>query len=357
MKYTSKILLLVLSIFVVSLTLGCVTTDITVVDRDGQAMNDELKASSIAGFIGWEPYNSQAIHEGHGKVLMQSGEIWPDHPCCILAYNNDWYEKTGQETADNILKRIAWTHIHATNWVNEAKNPNHQNHTKLLTQAENFTERTTPIIELALPNIQYTYQLNQQEITTFIQKQLEYEIYDKNKWQATGYENASNYTTNLTTNKYTDWAIQHQNHTPTQITEKTGGQQHTINVGILLQDLHQITHITAQELNLYEQVNLNVKPAPGSPYANGAELMRQGIYDNKVDIAYLGIAPAATHTINTDAKITIIAAVNTEGSALIVKENINTMEDLINKKVAVPGSGTVQEFLLIIATEQAGLTL
>ncbi|OUJ19499.1 ABC-type nitrate/sulfonate/bicarbonate transport system periplasmic component [Methanonatronarchaeum thermophilum] len=361
MKYYIKTLTtttLLITIILLIHTTGCITTtDINVVDRDGQSMIDELKAGSIHGFIGWEPYNSQAVHEGHGKILFQSGEIWPNHPCCILAYNNNWYTKTGEETADNILKRMTWTHIHATNWVNEAKNPTHQNHTTLIQQSKDFTERQQEVIQLALPNIKYTHQLNQTDITTFLQKQLELEIYDKHKWKATNYQTAENYANNLTTHKYLDWAIQHKDKTPQQIKQLTDNQTHTINVGYLIQDLHQITYITAHELQLYQQVGLNVQHAAGTPYANGAELMRQGIYDNKVDIAYLGIAPAATHTINTDAKITIIAGVNTEGSALITKENINAIQDLNNKKVAVPGTGTVQEFILILAAEKTGLTL
>lgn len=356
MKYGNLMLLVFLMVLIT--TMGCLTTpDIKVVDRDGQAMIDELKAGTIDGFIGWEPYNAQAIDEKIGHTLMTSGEIWPDHPCCIVAVNNNWIEKVGPETSEDILKRLLYVHIHTTEWINQAKQPDHTNHTHLIETSASFTERTPTVVEKALTNIKYTHQLNQTSIQQFIEKQHEYEVYEKTKWRATGYQHPGEYANQLTDHTYLDWAVANKDMTPQQILEATGGETHTINLGILIQDLHQITVIIAMENNWFEEVGLDIRWTAGSPYANGGELMRQGIYDNKVDIGLLGIAPAASHTMNTDAKVTVVSGVNTEGSSLIVKEDINSMEDLINKKVAVPGAGTVQEFLLIMAAEKAGLTL
>jgi NitT/TauT family transport system substrate-binding protein len=47
------------------------------------------KANIISGTVdaavGWEPYCSDAIDDGTASVVVWSDEVWPDHPCCVLA--------------------------------------------------------------------------------------------------------------------------------------------------------------------------------------------------------------------------------------------------------------------------------
>jgi len=76
-----------------------------------------------------------------------------------------------------------------------------------------------------------------------------------------------------------------------------------------------------------------------------------------VDIAYLGGAPATLKRINDNIAIEIVAGANNEGSGLVVRTdlNINSMEDLEGKTIAVPGVGTVQYTLLDKALREKGL--
>jgi len=61
----------------------------------------------------------------------------------------------------------------------------------------------------------------------------------------------------------------------------------------------------------------------------------------------VGEAPATTAVANKTAKVVVLAQVNVEGSALVVKKDslIQKVTDLAGKSVAIPGHATVQDFL------------
>ena len=62
----------------------------------------------------------------------------------------------------------------------------------------------------------------------------------------------------------------------------------------------------------------------------------------------MGEAPATTAVANKTAKVVVLAQVNVEGSALVVKKDspLQKVTDLAGKSVAIPGHATVQDFLL-----------
>jgi NitT/TauT family transport system substrate-binding protein len=43
-----------------------------------------LDQKDIDAFIAWEPYPAKAVLGNSGKVLVNSHDIWPDHPCCVV---------------------------------------------------------------------------------------------------------------------------------------------------------------------------------------------------------------------------------------------------------------------------------
>jgi NitT/TauT family transport system substrate-binding protein len=109
----------------------------------------------------------------------------------------------------------------------------------------------------------------------------------------------------------------------------------------------------------FEDVNLTVELVE---YGNGAEEMR-GFQANQIDMGYLGAAPALTLGINSQIPVTILAAANFEGSALMVKKSlydegiITEVGDLVGKTIYHPGPSTVQNFLLRLALNQSGLSI
>ncbi len=132
-----------------------------------------------------------------------------------------------------------------------------------------------------------------------------------------------------------------------------------VRIGYLSQDLHQLALKVAKDKGWFDDVNLSVQLIE---YGNGAEEMR-GFQANQIDMGYLGAAPALTLGINSEIPVTILAAVNFEGSALMVKKDlfddgiITDVSDLVGKTIYHPGPSTVQNFLLRLALNQAGLTI
>lgn len=43
----------------------------------------------VAGFIVAEPFGSQAVLEGYGEEFALSKDLWPAHPCCVLAVREE----------------------------------------------------------------------------------------------------------------------------------------------------------------------------------------------------------------------------------------------------------------------------
>jgi NitT/TauT family transport system substrate-binding protein len=47
-----------------------------------------LETGQIDAFIAWEPFATKAVTKGAGRVLLRSSEIWKDHPCCVVAFED-----------------------------------------------------------------------------------------------------------------------------------------------------------------------------------------------------------------------------------------------------------------------------
>jgi len=131
-----------------------------------------------------------------------------------------------------------------------------------------------------------------------------------------------------------------------------------VRIGYLSKDLHQLALRVALENGLFERENITVELVQ---YGNGA-LEMDGFLAGQIDMGYLGAAPAMVKRINQDIMITILAAVNLEGSAIMVSKDeydaghVTTIPDLVGKGVYQPGPSTVQNFLLRLALNQSGLS-
>lgn len=118
-----------------------------------------------------------------------------------------------------------------------------------------------------------------------------------------------------------------------------------IRLGYLQSDLHQLACWVALDKGFFTQEGVDVEVA--GIFKCGPEEMT-AFASGCLDIGYVGEAPATTAVANKAASVVILAQVNTEGSAIVVKKDsdINKVPDLIEKTVAIPGYGQVQDFLL-----------
>jgi NitT/TauT family transport system substrate-binding protein len=89
-----------------------------------------------------------------------------------------------------------------------------------------------------------------------------------------------------------------------------------------------------------------VKVEVAGIFKAGPEMM-SAFAAGALDMGYVGVAPATTAVANKTARVVVLAQVNTEGSAIVVKKEgkIQTLPDLVGKIAAVPGHATVQDSL------------
>ncbi|GFO96217.1 ABC-type nitrate/sulfonate/bicarbonate transportsystem, periplasmic component [groundwater metagenome] len=360
MKKLTKILLVFI---VTALIAGCVEEKITpdqpinLVKMGGMDMVQRLGSGEIAGFIGWEPYPAIAITKGYGKPLMYSGDIWDEHPCCVVAYDYDWYKQT--ENADEILNRMALVQLMSVEYINNAKQSGSPDHEELINYSLEFggmTDRAAA--EMSLKDVEFVYSPNIPGTETFISKIMDFNIFDSSKWNQSGYKNASDYANNLITNRYVNWALQNREEELKSLALK---EPVTIRAAYLVNDIHELPFYVGWQKGWHKEVGINITLSEGTPFLNGAFMMQKGFKTNAVDIGSLGIAPVIIHRINSndfavdDARVGVIAGMNNEGSVIVVAGNITSLADLRGKTVGFPGPGTIQHVLFLIAAEKAGV--
>jgi NitT/TauT family transport system substrate-binding protein len=117
-----------------------------------------------------------------------------------------------------------------------------------------------------------------------------------------------------------------------------------VRVAYLQSDVHQLPCWVALDKGFFEKEGVKVEVA--GIFKAGPELM-SAFAAGALDMGYVGIAPATTAVANKTAKVVVLAQVNTDGSALVVKKDgkIHTVSELVGKTAAVPGHSTVQDFL------------
>ncbi|RMF98195.1 MAG: ABC transporter substrate-binding protein [Candidatus Schekmanbacteria bacterium] len=108
-------------------------------------MQFALNNEDIDAYIAWQPYPQRSVRRGKGKILIDSGKIWKDHPCCILVGDRKFIE----EDKPRALKIIK-VHIMATDYIIE--NPE-----KAVEIGVKYTGMERETIRKAIDKIHYTY--------------------------------------------------------------------------------------------------------------------------------------------------------------------------------------------------------
>lgn len=90
------------------------TNDLNVSAMKVPSMNDALKTGKIDGIVTFQPYVSIAANDSNNKVLADSKEILPNHPCCVVVASDKFIKEHKNETI-TILK----IHENATKFIND----------------------------------------------------------------------------------------------------------------------------------------------------------------------------------------------------------------------------------------------
>jgi NitT/TauT family transport system substrate-binding protein len=115
-----------------------------------------------------------------------------------------------------------------------------------------------------------------------------------------------------------------------------------LRVGHLLADqLHQPGWVVAEEMNYYSKEGFEVDHIE---YSYGSIEMEH-FAAGELDVAYVGAVPfLSARAAGVD--IVAIASSNTEGSSLVVAEEIQNVQDLVGKTIGSPGIGSIQDYML-----------
>jgi len=152
-------------------------------------MRASMEANTIDAFVAWEPYCSDSVVDNIGVIYKNSSDIWPNHICCVIVVHKT-FAMDHPDVVINFLK----AHVKATNWINRAKDSgsSSEDYASMIDIAVNFTGRSVAVIEQALKNIEYGYEIDDgfmQCFTDFTYKLIQYEIVAYDRIEASGYAN------------------------------------------------------------------------------------------------------------------------------------------------------------------------
>lgn len=145
------------------------TNDMNISAMKVAPMNDALNANKIDGMLTYEPYVTMAVENGN-VMFINSSEILPDHPCCVVAAS----ERFIDENPDK-LDAIISIHENATEFILE--NPDEA--------AELLPEDIVADVEIekkAISGIKFVYGLNEtykQSIMDFMQIEVDLGILEE----------------------------------------------------------------------------------------------------------------------------------------------------------------------------------
>lgn len=308
-------------------------------------MVKQLKSGEIDGFVAWEPYNTEAVKAATGKYLLKSGDIWQDHPCCVLAVSE-------QVTEPHLKEALVWAHFKATDFIN-----NPANKEKTLRYAAEFTGKDRYIVLESLAGIKFVKTVDKEQFRNYF-NDLDKSKLLKRSLQEIGFSGEEAFG-----NDFLDQRIYRQVNGKLAVNPSWKPDAVSLNneirLGYIVKDLHELQLYIGIKEGYFQSVGLTPgKNLKIKPYANGVAVM-EAFKTRELDASYLGGAPATLKRVNDDIKIRIQAGANNEGSAIIVGTGagIASVRDLAGKTIAVPGIGTVQYFLLDKAVKKEQLKL
>jgi NitT/TauT family transport system substrate-binding protein len=299
-----------------------------------------LAAGTVDGAIGWEPYCSDALSTGNASVIVRSEQVWPDHPCCIMAVK---YSDSFTDTPANneLVARVVKANMVATDWVTTTINEGSgANYTSLIQMGAQFSGIQASVVQTAIGNITYGNQLTPAVQSYFANFTEMFKTLNQTSSYG-GYANATAFADAITNTSYLEMASSIQ---------PSATILGSVRIGYLNGDLHQFARLVAMNASLWGGKTLfqvyGVNTTSPAPYANGGGVM-DGFAAGLIDVGYLGCPPTILKRINANIQVQIISLVNSEGSALIGKGSIDSLSKLDGKIVATPGPASIQHLLLL----------
>jgi len=119
-------------------------------------MPQSLQTGRINGYFVWEPFVARSVVGGYGKVLVESKDIWPGHPCCVIVTGGDFVR-----SHDSTVTSVTRAHRRAIDFI-EA------NPAEAKAIAAKWTRLDPSVIDNAFGRVKYTYSLSKDDIKRFV---------------------------------------------------------------------------------------------------------------------------------------------------------------------------------------------
>ena len=119
-------------------------------------MPQSLQTGRINGYFVWEPFVAKSVVGGYGKVLVESKDIWPGHPCCVIVTAGDF-----GRSHDGTVASVIRAHRRAVDFI--AANP-----AEAKAIAAKWTKLDPAVIDNALSRVKYTYSLSKDDVKRFV---------------------------------------------------------------------------------------------------------------------------------------------------------------------------------------------
>lgn len=300
---------------------------IIVVSMTADEMSSALKNGTISGYVSWEPHPATAVIEGYGRYLVNSKDIWHDHPGCVLV-------KSEFITDEDMIRALVWAQLKGTRFINDPANRE-----KVIEYASVFTDVDAEAAKLALNDTIYNEFPDKNEIKAG------FDILDKAGGFKNRPEDIDGFLSNIIQNKYYDDIRQKLDADPDWTPPAVNG---SIRFGFLERNIHYLAVYVAQEEGYFEKVGLiSGKNIMFMKFRNGLAITN-AFAQREVDIATFGVTPLLRYWINDNGRIYIISGVNSGGTALVVKadSDIRSIDDLDGRIIATSGFGSIQDLVM-----------
>ena len=208
---------------------------IYVVAMTADEMSLALKDKSIAGFISWEPNPSKAVSDGYGKYLVNSKDIWENHPSCVLAISEDLKD-------EDMIKALVWAQVKGTRFIN-----NPINREKVLEFGQKFSGIDENMTSAVINNTNYIEYPDLNETKRAIDIMYKAEIL-KNNISSLGYLDVNDFLSKLYVDKYYDEVRRKLDEDPNWVPPRVNS---SIRFGFIEGNSHYFAIYIAQELRLF----------------------------------------------------------------------------------------------------------
>ncbi len=309
-----------------------VKKSIYVVSMTADEMSVALKNGSIAGFISWEPYPAKAVDEGYGRYLVNSRDIWENHPSCVLAISEDI-------TDEDMISALVWAHVKGTRFINDPANRE-----KVLQYGMDFSGLDRTAVLAAINNTLYIEYPDIDQTKKGIEIATKAGVF-KNSMNSIGYNDVDGFLKDLFLERYYNDTRQKLKDDPDWTPRPVNG---SIRYGYIEGNIHYLAMYIAQKEGYFEKVGLFPgKNMQFTGYRSGRAIT-DAFKHREVDVATLGSTVLQRYMINDNGKVHVISGVNSGGSSLVVREDsgIKSIDDLTGQKIATPGFGTCQDTIM-----------